>query len=89
MASAQKGKGMNNKIRYKSMKRSSPNAQYKRFLLGKHYQNRRADTMPIPGTIHRMISEQWKSYASAWAKVESVKIGRSGSILERVQHEID
>lgn len=80
---------MNNKIRYKSMMRSSPMVQYKRFLLGKHYQNRMAETMPMPGTIQRMIAEQFKSYASAWANVECMEIGRSGNILERAQHEID
>lgn len=82
---------MNNKIRYKSMKRSSPVTQYKRYLLGKHYaydfRTRHISPMPIPKTIRDMIVENMKNYASGWARVESKTINRSRNILERKLYE--
>lgn len=79
----------NNKIRYKSMKRSSPVTQYKRYLLGKHYCYgfRTLSPMSIPKTIRDMIVENMKNYASGWAKVESRTIGRSRNIIERKLYE--
>lgn len=35
-----------NKTRYKSMKKSSPLAQYLRFIRGNHYQNRKNIVVP-------------------------------------------
>ena len=82
---------MNNKIRYKSMKKSSPVTQYKRYLLGKHYcygyKTMHLSPMPIPKTIRDMIVENMKNYASGWARVESKTIGRSRNIIERKLYE--
>jgi len=81
----------NNKIRYKSMKRSSPVTQYKRYLIGKHYcygyTTMHIFPMPIPKTIRDMIVENMKNYAAGWARVESKNIGRSRNILERKLYE--
>ena len=78
-----------NKIRYKSMKKSSPVTQYKRYLLGKHYSYgyRTISPMPIPKTIRDMIVENMKNYASGWARVEAKTINRSRNILERKLYE--
>ena len=78
-----------NKIRYRSMKRSSPVTQYKRYLLGKHYcyGYRTLSPMPIPKTIRDMIAENMKNYAAGWARVESKTINKSRNILERKLYE--
>ena len=74
----------NNKIRYKSMKRSSPFTQYRRYLLGEHYcYGYKTDSifpMPIPAKIRERIAEAWDEYGEIWSHVGSVT-------LERVQHE--
>ena len=74
----------NNKIRYKSMKRSSPFTQYRRYLLGEHYcYGYKTDSifpMPIPAKIRELIAEAWDEYGEIWSHVGSVT-------LERVQHE--
>ena len=77
----------NNKIRYKSMKRSSPMVQYKRFLLGKHYRNFKSAIVPIPKTIQVQIADNLKAYAKEWANVQGRTVNTSIKILERVQHE--
>lgn len=75
-----------NKIRYKSMKKSSPFTQYRRYLLGKHYcYGYKTDNifpMPIPAKIRERIAEAWDEYGEIWSHVGRVT-------LERVQHEID
>lgn len=80
-----------NKIRFRSMKKSSPVTQYKRYLLGKHYcygyRTRHISPMPIPKTIRDMIVENMKNYAAGWARVESKTINRSRNILERKLYE--
>lgn len=56
---------INNKIRYKSMKKSSPLVQYRRMLLGKHYRNGYGVSasdivgVPIPRVLQERIKEQW------------------------------
>lgn len=73
----------NNKIRYKSMKRSSPMVQYKRFLLGKHYTygfRKSVTGIPIPKVLQERIAEQWNEYQRRWSHLYGTKI-------ERVQHE--
>ena len=54
----QRLKMKNNKIRFKSMKKSSPLAQYKRMILGKHYRNG-LNSIAIPKAIQERVKEQW------------------------------
>lgn len=73
----------NNKIRYKSMKRSSPLAQYRRMILGKHYRNgygvSASDIVgfPIPRVLQEYIKEQWKEFQRTWSNAE-VHVIRKG-----------
>ena len=75
----QRLKMKNNKIRYKSMKKSSPLAQYKRMILGKHYRNEngfsRFPTMPTAMQEH--VKEQWKEFQRIWSHVE-IHVVRKG-----------
>ena len=73
---------MNNKIRYKSMKRSSPLAQYKRMLLGKHYRNEKGfSRLVIPKAMQKHIEEQWKEFQRIWSHAE-VHVIRKGMAVE-------
>ena len=66
----------NNKIRYKSMKRSSPMVQYKRMILGKHYRNgygvSASDIVgfPIPRVLQERIKEQWLEFQKTLMPVQ-------------------
>lgn len=62
-----------NKIRYKSMKRSSPLAQYKRMLLGKRYQNGKGT---MPRGLLKKLMVAWDEYEEIWSHVQTVKVER-------------
>ena len=62
-----------NKIRYKSMKRSSPLAQYKRMLLGKRYQNGKGT---MPRGLLKKLMVAWDEYGEIWSHVQTVKVER-------------
>lgn len=63
----------NNKIRYKSMKRSSPLVQYKRMLLGKRYQNGKGT---MPRGLLKKLMVAWDEYEEIWSHVQTVTIER-------------
>ena len=66
----------NNKIRYKSMKRSSPMVQYRRMLLGEHYRNGYVVSasnivgFPIPRVLQERIKEQWLEFQKTLMPVQ-------------------
>lgn len=71
----------NNKIRYKSMKRSSPLAQYKRFLLGKHYQNGKGT---MPRGLLKKLMVAWDEYEEIWSHVQKITMEREGYEKENI-----
>lgn len=73
----------NNKVRYKSMKKSSPMVQYKRFLLGKHYRNFKRAIAPIPGTLRKEIADAWNAHWEKMTTVRSRNITRKGTKHEK------
>ena len=82
---------MNNKIRYKSMKRSSPMTQYKRMILGKHYRNgygvsaSRMFGIPIPKALEKRIKEQWLEFQKT---IKPVQIRAVRTCDDRIKLEV-
>lgn len=85
-------KMMNNKIRYKSMKRSSPLAQYKRMILGKHYRNGYGVSasgivgFPIPRILQERIKEQWIEFQKT---IKPVHIRAIRTCDDRIKFEVN
>lgn len=83
---------INNKIRYKSMKRSSPMIQYKRMILGKHYRNgygvSASDIVgfPIPRVLQERIKEQWIEFQKT---IKPVKIRAIRTCDDRIKFEVN
>ena len=71
----------NNKIRYKSMKRSSPLVQYKRMLLGKRYQNGKGT---MPRGLLKKLMVAWDEYEEIWSHVQKVTMEREGYEKENI-----
>lgn len=66
---------INNKIRYRSIKNSSPMTQFKRYLLGRNYQNRKREIM-MPNALRQMFIDAWKEEEMKVRQVSVRKITR-------------
>ena len=75
---------MNNKIRYKSMKRSSPLAQYRRMILGKHYRNG-LNSIVIPKAIQERTKELWLEFQKT---IKPVQIRAVRTCDDRIKFEV-
>lgn len=76
---------INNKIRYKSMKRSSPMVQYRRMILGKHYRNG-LNSIVLPKAIQERVKEQWLYFQKT---LMPVQIRAVRTCDDRIKFEVD